>query len=429
MQEGEPPAARWVLRTIVAFVFTLIALSAVMRLDRVVTSIGGEVTGVEPNLVLQVLEDSIIRSLLVKEGDVVTGGQLLAKLDPTFTTADVNQLEVQVAAANAQIARLEAERAGRDFQMESAGAGTDALNGYIALQRSLYVQRKSQFQAQQRSFDEKIALTKATMDKTREDERQLTDRLAIFKEIEAMRTALEASKITSRLQLLQSTDQRIEIERNLELSRNSLRESGHQLQALISDREAFNQQWLAQVGQELVTASQSRDAALEQLAKAKRRQDLVVMTAPENGIVLRLAKVSQGSILKAGEQLMQIVPTRAPLEAEVKVAAGDIGFIRPGDRCVIKLDPFNFVEHGWAEGRLRWISEGVFTTDADGRPAPAYYKARVTIDDLQLKNLPESARLIPGMQLNADIHVGTRTVLAYFFHGLIRQFGEAMRER
>lgn len=429
-QLREPPAARLILHAIIGLIVVALLLASVLRLDRVVTTVGGEITSVEPNIVMQALEDSIIRSLNVKEGDTVRAGQLLARLDPTFTTADVNQLELQIKAANAQIARLEAERDGKNFldhPLAQAKAG-DAVD-YAALQRNLFTQRQAQFNAQRQSFSEKIAQTNATIEKLHTEEKQLLERLTIFKEIESMRATLEASKVGSRLQLLQSIDQRIEIGRNLESARNSLKESTHELASLIADREAFVQQWFGQINQDLVTTSQTRDTAVEQLSKARKRLDLVSMSAPENGVVLRVAKLSVGSVLKGGEQLFQIVPMRSPLEAEVQVAARDIGFIRPGDPCTIKLDPFNFVEHGWIDGHLRWVSEGVFTTNDDGSPAAAYYKARVTLDEIRLRNVPETARLVPGMQLTGDIHVGSRTVLAYFFHGLIRNISEAMRER
>lgn len=424
----EGPAARWTLRVLFATVVVAVLLTSILRLDRVVTSRSGAVTSVEPNVTVQVLEDSIIRALKVKEGDRVKAGQLLARLDPTFTTADVNQLIVQVASAEAQIARLVAERDGKIF----TGAGlpsNEIYDEYARLQVALFTQRRAQYIAQVESFDAKIAANRASVEKLKEEEKQLTERLSIFKEIEAMRVTLEASKISSRLQLLQSMDQRIEIARNLELARNSMRETEHQYHALVSDKEAQAKLWSAQVGQDLVTANQTRDAAREQLAKAKKRQDLVSVYAPEDGVVFKLARLSEGSILKSGEQFLQIVPTRSPLEAEVQVAAEDIGFIRPDDPCTIKLEPFNFVEHGWATGSVRWISEGIFTLDDDGKPVPAYYKARISISEMQLRNVPESARLVPGMQVTTDIHVGSRTVLAYLFHGLVQQFGEAMRER
>jgi hemolysin D len=112
----------------------------------------------------------------------------------------------------------------------------------------------------------------------------------------------------------------------------------------------------------------------------------------------------------------------------VHIATRDVGFIRAGDPVMVKLDAFNYIEHGMAEGTLRWISEGSFTLDDNGGPVDPYYKARVALTNTDLRNVPEGFRMIPGMTLAGDIHVGTRSVFMYITSGAMRGMGEAMRE-
>jgi HlyD family secretion protein len=133
-------------------------------------------------------------------------------------------------------------------------------------------------------------------------------------------------------------------------------------------------------------------------------------------------------VLKEGDPLYYLAPLGSPMEAEVRIEARDVGFVRPGDAVKLKLDAFNFVEHGTAEGELRWISEGSFTTTDDGQPAEPYYKARVKLSEVNLRNVPDSFRLIPGMTLAGDVHIGTRSLLMYAVNGALRGMGEAMRE-
>jgi hemolysin D len=177
-----------------------------------------------------------------------------------------------------------------------------------------------------------------------------------------------------------------------------------------------------------VTARNGLDAAREQLAKAARHQDLVRLEAPEDAVVLTLAKLSVGSVLKEGDPFITLAPLRSPVEAEVRIAARDVGFVRPGDSAILKLDAFNFVEHGTAAGSVSWISEGAFTQDDNGSPVDPYYKARIALTKVELKDVPDSFRLVPGMTLTADIKVGTRSVLMYILRGVIRGIDEAMRE-
>jgi HlyD family secretion protein len=243
-----------------------------------------------------------------------------------------------------------------------------------------------------------------------------------------MRSILAAHGTGSQLSLYTSQDQRLELIRTLELDHNNLVEAQHTLASVSADREAFVQQWSAQLSQDLVTARNGLDAAAAQLQKAAKHADLVRLSALEPSVVLTVAKLSVGSVLKEGDTLFTVMPLDTPLDAEIRIASRDVGFVRPGDRCVLKVEAFNYMEHGTAEGVVRWISDNAFTLDEDNKPVDAYYKGRCSIDDTHFANVPDKFRLIPGMTLQADMNVGTRSVAMYLLGGLMRGFSEAMRE-
>ena len=243
-----------------------------------------------------------------------------------------------------------------------------------------------------------------------------------------MRTTLEAHGTGSKLNLLTSQDSRLELVRSLEYSQNSLIEAQHTLASQKADRQAFIEQWAGQLSQEMLTARNNLDTARSQFEKASRRKDLVRLTASEPSVVLTMAKLSVGSVLKEGDALFTLMPINTPLEAESRIASRDIGFVRVGDRCTLKVDAFNFAEHGTAEGTVRWISAGAFTADDNNQPTEAYYKLRCSVDETHFINVPKNFRLIPGMTLTADINVGTRSVAMYLLEGMLRGVNEAMRE-
>jgi hemolysin D len=426
IREGREPAQiRVTLYAVAGLFVSLLAISIVMPMNRVVTSVSGEIVTTEPTIVLQALDESIIKTLDVEEGEFARAGQLLATLDPTFTAADVSALTLQLASLDAEIARCEAELAQKDFD-PLASTGPQAP--YLALQKDYYQQRKAQFDAQLLAYNEQIAQNQATIRKLKEDLAHYDDRVKVSQDIENMRASLAASQVGSRLNLLIATDQRVEMVRNMDFDRNGLAEAEHQLASTIANRDAFVQQWFGQVSQELVTAKNSRDSAREQLAKADRHHDLVRLEAPEDAVVLKLAKLSVGSVLKEGDPLFSLAPLRTPVEAEVHILARDIGFVRAGDPATVKLDAYHFVEHGIASGTVRWLSEGAFLQDDNGNNVDPYYKARIAFTEVNLKAVPDSFRLVPGMTLTADIKVGTRSVFMYMLRGVIRGVNEAMRE-
>jgi hemolysin D len=422
----EPRRLRATLFVLTAMVISLIGVSTFARLDRVVAS-KGQIVTVEPTIVIQALDPSIIKTLDVHEGQRVKKGEVLATLDPTFAAADVSALNLQLASLNAQIARAEAEIARQPY--DPLPNADPAVARYEELQKAYYQQRKAQFEAQMRSYDEQIGQTRATIAKLQNDQARYGDRAKLAKEVEDMRATLAAAQVGSRLNLLSATDQKVELLRNVELQRNALVESQHQLEATTATRNAFREQWFGQASQELVTARNQRDAALQQLEKASRHKDLVRLAATEDAVVLRLAKLSVGSVLKEGDTLFYLAPLNSPMEAEVKIEARDVGFIRPGDPVKLKFDAFHFVEHGTAEGKLRWISEGAFTNDeGSSQPTEPYYKARVELTKVDLRNVPEGFRMIPGMTVAGDVHIGTRSFLMYAVTGVLQGMGEAMRE-
>jgi multidrug efflux pump subunit AcrA (membrane-fusion protein) len=123
-----------------------------------------------------------------------------------------------------------------------------------------------------------------------------------------------------------------------------------------------------------------------------------------------------------------LVPLDAPVEADIKVRAEDIGFIKVGDPVQLKLDAYRFVQHGTAKGVIKTLSEGTFIVDDNNLPTPPYFKARVAITEVHLRNVPADFRLIPGMTLDGDIMVGRRSIMSYLVEGVLRTGSEAMRE-
>jgi HlyD family secretion protein len=420
---------RWVHATVLSLA-AFLALSIgglwVARVDRVVSSSAGKIVSVEPTTVFQALDASIVRSIDVREGEIVEAGQVLATLDPTFAAADVQQLRKQIKSLDAQISRGEAELKGTDLTF----APTDdaEARGYETLQLGLFRQRAAQYRDQVASYNAKIAQTEATIAKFEGDEARYRERLQIADKVQSMRGELLERGAGSLLNMLVSTDAKLEAERTMEFGHNSLLEAQHARVSLQADREAFEAQWRTSVSQELVTARNARDAAASQLEKAEKHRDLVRLVAPQRSMVFTLARISVGSVLKEGDTLMTLTPMSAPLEAEVQIASRDVGFVRPGDAATIKVDAFNFAEHGVAEGKVRWISQDAFTTDDNGAPAPAYYRARIDITAEKFIDVPPSFRLIPGMTLSADVAVGTRSLGLYLLGGLFNAAGEAMRE-
>lgn len=426
-EAAEPLVARATLFVLSAFLVSIIAILCLTRVDRVITSLSGNIVPVGHVNVLQALDPSIIKTIDVREGEQVEQGQLLATLDSTFTSADLTQAKLQIASLETQVARDEAEL--KQQPLVFVNKSDPDFQKYAGLQKALYGQRVAQYTAQLNSFESKIKETKATIEKLRDDDARYRQRDEILAKIENMRTTLAERGTGSQLNMYISQDARLELLRTLENAHNGLIVAQNSLGSITADRDAFKEQWFAQLSQDLVMTRNKLDEARATYEKALKHQNLVRWTAAEPSVVLTMARLSVGSVLKPGDPFITLMPIDIKLEAEIRIASRDIGFIRAGDPCIMKVDAFNAAEHGTASGTVRWISEGAFTTDDDGKPLNyTYYKARCTVDASDFKDVPSNFRLIPGMTLQGDVNVGTRSVAMYLLGGMLKSFHEAMRE-
>jgi HlyD family secretion protein len=238
---------------------------------------------------------------------------------------------------------------------------------------------------------------------------------------------------------LAATDSLLETTRGLTNATETAEGARRDLDALKAERDAYEQNWLAEVSQKLADQTQKLADAREQLNKARLRRQLVELRANLDATVLTVAKVSIGSVLQSGDQLITLVPTSAPLEVEANILGHDGGFVQLGAAVAVKFDTFPFSQYGLAHGTVRTISADSFTGQDDVKtrsgPAPArpdgtepFYRSRITIDDVQLHNVPDGFRIVPGMPVVADIMIGKRTVLTYLLGRILPVASEAMRE-
>jgi len=419
--EPPPRAARnttWILASLFA---SIVALMALLPIERVVVA-RGRLIATTPTILLQPLEASIVRSFEVRANQVVRAGELIARLDPTFTGADLAALENQNASLQAEVDRLEAEASGQSYL---GGPTTQA-----ALQAAIFAQRAAERAFRLENFRQRMNSLDEIKQRAEAELRQLRDRQVISTQIEGMRRELERVQVGSCLQSLLAADSRLEIQGLMATAEGVARGAQRDAQAVAAEREAYITNLQTQISQDLAERRRSFSEARENLTKAQLRSSLVEMRAPTDSVVLEIGKSSVGAVLAPGELLVSLVPLNAELVVEGQVGAQDLGFVAIGDRVTIKFDSFPYIRHGFGHGRVQTISEDAFRQDPDTR-APLqmpFFRSRISIDELAMRNLPNEFRLVPGMPVTADIIVGQRTMLGYLFQRIMPTLQEGMRE-
>jgi len=212
------------------------------------------------------------------------------------------------------------------------------------------------------------------------------------------------------------------------------------LQSREAERQTFTDQWRHQILDSLVAARNEETKIGQAMSKAALMNNMIVITAPDDGVILDVARRSVGSVIKSAEPLVTMVASNAKLVGEITINSSDIGYTRAGDDVVVKVDAFPYQRHGFLKGRLAYVSEESFSssgaTDSSGGQLPrptneasgAFHHGRVDLVDTHLDNMPEGARLIPGMTMSAEVKVGRRSIISYFLNPLTRVLGESIRE-
>jgi hemolysin D len=408
---------------------SILVASALIRIDKIVTA-SGKLVADAPNIVMQPFNQTIVESIDVRKGDIVRKGQVLARLNPTFTAADHTAMTDQVELLSAKAARLYAETAGTDYV-------PDPSNPHAALQASIFDQQTSEYKFSLQNFDKKIDELQTQITGGNAQATYYRERLGVAADIEGMRVKLQQLQVGSKLNTLLALDARLTVAGSLAGAESDAELADRKLAAQQAERKTFIEHWNGQNSQELADTRGKLVQAQQDYTKTNLQNQLVVLTAPRDAIVLSVAKISVGSVVTSAEPLIQLVPIDVPLSVEADISGIESGYVSPGDEVRIKFDTLPFLQYGTARGVVRTISADSFspeTTPQEGgstlpnRPRTLYYRADISLDELALHDTPPGFRPMPGMPITADVKVGTRSVLAYFIDKILPVAYDSLHE-
>ncbi len=428
-----PRSARTTTWVVAGATLSAIAVMGLYPVDKVVTVPGKVVAGV-PNIVVQPLDTAIVQQISVHEGQIVHAGDRLATLDPTFAAADATASDAQVASLRAEVDRLEAESEDRPY----SGDGSQPSQ----IQAMIYAQRHAEMQAKLENYAQRIAGLNVKLEQSSTDINSYVEQFRVAQTKENMRRELEHLQVGSRLNTLDADAQRAEVQRALQAAVAARKSARAELDGMIAERDAHTVQFKTEVSQQLAEQGRRLADAEDQARKASLRRRLTVLLADRDAIVLNVAKVSVGSVVQSGDELIKLVPADAPLQIEASIPGREAGFVHAGNHAVIKFATLPYTTYGYATGTLRMVSADSFDAPRTGserlarptlsQPEPdsanAFYRGTVSVDAMKLHNLPQGFHMVPGMPVTTDIKVGKRTILAYLLSSVVPTLTEGMRE-
>jgi adhesin transport system membrane fusion protein len=353
------------------------------ELDQI-TRASGQVIASSRNQVIQSPEGGVLAEMLVREGDAVKRGQLMARFDKTKAESGFMEGQSKAMALTATVSRLNAEVFGGKPKFPPE---LDDYPEFKANQLALFNKRQSAVN------DEVSALTKS---------------MKLIKEELEMTMPLLKTGDVSRSEVLKLQRQVVDIEAQITNRRNK---------------------YLQDSQTELNKAEEDLAGVTQVVKQRKEQLDYTEIRSPMDGVVRNIQLTTLGGVAKPGEEIMQIVPVDDDLIVEVKVKPADIAFVKPGLPATVKLDAYDYSIYGSLDGEVTYISADTLNEAVRGNDQP-YYRVQIKTS---IRNLvgkkSERIDVQPGMTATVDIKTGRKSVLNYLTKPITKTISESMGER
>ena len=425
------PLPRALLYVLLALIVVTLAWAALGRVD-VIAVAPGKLAPVTSLKVVQPADAGIVQDILVREGDRVKAGQVLVRMNASLSQADTRQVEHELQVRALQVRRIEAELSGAPLRRLSSDPP------------ELYAQALAQYQAHRQAYQDSLATEHAVLARAqqelngaREQQTKLERTLPIYQDQERSWQQLVEEGFAGRLLAEERKRQRIEAEQELKAQLHAIEAARATLAQSQMRTAQIESTYRQQLSNEKIEAAAQHARLQQDWQKQSRRHALLELKAPQDGIIQALATHTVGAVLGPGTVLMTLVPTDEALRAEVWVDNADIGFVHEGQAVKLKLAPYPFQKYGMLDAVVQQVSanasEGPPPPGQDDAPtnsnAASRYRAIVGLSAPALMADGVPHPLAPGMQVQGEIKLGSRSVLEYLLSPVRKAFHEAGRER
>jgi HlyD family secretion protein len=370
----------------------------------------------------------VVGEIRVRDGDRVSAGDLVVRLDETITRANLAVVTKGLDELAARQGRLEAERDGLSMikvhpKLQARSSDTE-IAGLIMGELSLFRLRRE-------ARDGLRSQLKQQIGQLREQIVGLEEQAgAKAEEIKLIQNELEGVRELWRKNL-------VPITRVTQLEREATRLRGERGQLIASVAQArgrisetdlqviqIDQELRSEVAKELREIQAKTAELVEKRVAAEDQLKRIDIRAPQAGVVHQLAVHTVGGVIAAGDPLMLIVPEADDLSIEVKIQPQDIDQMKIGQEAVLRLSAFNQRTTPEIQGRVSRIAADL---SQDQKTGIAFYTARIATSESELRRLKE-LKLVPGMPVEAFVQTGERTALSYLAKPLSDQLSRAWRE-
>jgi HlyD family secretion protein len=371
----------------------------------------------------------VVAEIAVHNGQHVGNGDLLLRLDATQAQASLQMVSKQLDEVRARISRLVAERDGL-AQLEvpaelAARSGEAAVKSLLWSEDTLFkaraTARRSQtdlLQSKISQFGEEIAgLDAQVSSKTRQLD-------LIAGELSGVQELYDKRLVPlARLTALQRESARIEGERGQLVS--TIAETKSKIGEARLQIVRIDQDFRTEVVKELGENRGKEAELVERGVAARDLLDRIEIRAPTAGVVNQLTAHTVGGVIRAGDQIMEVVPDSDDLQIEARLQPNDIDQVRTGQKAFVRFSAFNQRVTPQLGGVVSYVSADIGHDHQTNAP---YFTVRVALSEDERRRLAD-LQLVPGMPAEVFMQTGSRTMMSYLLKPLTDQMRRAFVEQ
>lgn len=391
----------------------------------------GQITVESKRKTIQHLEGGVVAEIAVEDGESVAAGDLLIRIDDTVAGANAELLTDQLAETIARQARLLAERDGLSeipsgsIAFSLAPADLD-YSANLEGQKRLLAAREETKRTQVALLEERVVQQEKRIEgyatqaaSLKAQSRLIVDELKGVKELNAQGFA-PLNRVRALERERESLDgRRGQIVASIAESESLIAESRLEIERLKQQSREQATTESQDLAVEIAGLIERRTAALDALRRTEIR-------APEDGVVLGLAKHTVGGVIGPGERVMEIVPRGDKLLITAQIQTKDVDKVKAGQEAVIRFPAFNARTTPETVGAVRQVSADAALDEKTGI---SYYVVLVDLPpaevlDAALKGKP----LVPGMPAETFIRTGSQPAIAYLVKPLTDALSRSLRE-
>jgi len=423
LEETDPPSAlRLALQLITAIVIVFIVWASFTTFaEKAVTP--GEILPIGRAQPIQHQEGGTIAEINVSEGERVTAGTVLMRMNTSALGNELGAAEARTASLALELERLRAFVEERDPNFDDFAASFPEM---IRDQQAVFDSAVSNRTARRQALDEQVTARETEIAGIRSETSILGEQVRVLQETVDIRQQSATARTGSRINLLEAQQQLATAKASVASRQTALGRAQAALADARSTRleldEVLTNESLEEISRlntEYITANERRELLRDRMSRA-------TIVAGVDGFVTGLISERPGAVVGSGDVLVSIVPADAPLVAEVKLSPRDVGHVQQGMSVFIRVDSYKFGRYGGINGTVLKVSADTFDDDPDFGP---YFRTQIELERDYVGPDPDANRVVPGMTLSADIKTGDKSLLAYLIRPVSNSLNNAFSER